>query len=208
MAIKGKFEESRYHLLETYVESGSKEQLTKQECEYLEILILMNSMRRKYGKEKTLKFFQKSPYSISAYRCRQMFDESINLFYSNEKLDKAAMRALKAEQLEKAADLALAMAKKPADLEVYGKLIKDSALIRQLDKVDPPSIPEELFAKPIKIYDSNPDAIHLPQVDRNKLGARIDKLDIPEKEKARLKREGLVEDVHFEEMLDEIKKDQ
>lgn len=200
--MANKFDESKYHILEAYIESGSTGKMSDDEIEYLEILTLMNSMRRKYGIEKTMKFFQRHPYNISAYRAKQMFDETINLFYSSEKVEKKALRALKAEQLEKAAELVLATANCSADIEVYGKLIKDSAMIRQLDKADPPTIPEELYTKPIKIYSLDPATLKLPRVDRNKLGARIDALDAPEADKRRFRQEAQVEDIDFIELID------
>lgn len=200
--MANKFDESKYHVLEAYIESGSTGKMSDDEIEYLEILTLMNSMRRKYGIEKTMKFFQKYPYSISAYRTKQMFDETINLFYSSEKVEKKALRALKAEQLEKAAELVLATANCSADIEVYGKLIKDSAMIRQLDKADPPEIPLELYTKPIKIYSLDPGILKLPKADRNKLGARIDALDAPEADKRRFRQEAQVEDIDFIELID------
>ena len=203
--MANRFDESKYHLLEAYIESGSTGNLEEDEIDYLQILTLMNSMRRKYGKEKTLKFFQKPPYGISAYRCKQMFDESINLFYSNEKVEKKALRALKADQLEKAAELVMATAKCAADIEVYGKLIRDSAIIRQLDKVDPPAIPEELYKKPIKIYSLDPGVLKLPKANRNKLAERIDALtDVTEKDRQRFKQEAQIEEIDFEEQIDEL----
>ena len=202
--MANKFDESKYHLLEAYIESGSIGNLEEDEIEYLQILTLMNSMRRKYGKEKTLRFFQKPPYSISAYRSKQMFDESINLFYSNEKVEKKALRALKADQLEKAAELVMATAKCAADIEVYGKLIKDSYFVRGLDKEDPPVIPEALYKKPIKIYSLDPTVLSLQKADRNKLAQRIDSLDVTERYKNRLKQEAQIEDINFTEQLDEL----
>ncbi len=202
--MANRFDESKYHLLEAYIESGATGGLEEDEIEYLQILTLMNSMRRKYGKEKTVKFFQNHPYSISAYRSKQMYDESINLFYANEKVEKKALRALKADQLEKAAELVLATATCAADMEVYGKLVKDSALMRQLDKADPPTIPEALYKKPYKIYSLNPKVLGLESADRNKLAARIDSTDTTERYKKRLKQEAGVEDVDFTEQIDEL----
>lgn len=202
--MANKFDESKYHLLEAYIESGSTGNLEEDEIEYLQVLTMMNSMRRKYGKEKTLKFFQNSPFSITAYRSKQMYDESTNLFYANEKVEKKALRALKADQLEKAADLVMATAKSAADLEVYGKLIKDSAIIRQLDKADPPTIPEALYKKPYKIYSLDPKVLGLVSADRNKLAARIDSTDTTERYKTRLKQEARIEDVDFIEQIDEL----
>lgn len=202
--MANKFDESKYHLLEAYIESGSTGNLEEDEIEYLQVLTMMNSMKRKYGKEKTVMFFQNPPFNISAYRTKQMYDESINLFYANEKVEKKAMRALKAEQLEKAAELVMATAKTSADIDVYRQLIKDSAVIRQLDKADPPTIPEELYTKPIKIYSLDPGVLKLPKADRNKLAAKIDLLDVPEKDKDRFRQEAQIEDVDFVEQLDEL----
>ena len=160
-------------------------------------------MRRRYGLNETITFFIKPPFNISLYRTKQMFEESINLFYSDEILDKRAARNLKAEQFEQAAQLALEACQSVKDLEIYRALLWDSYKARQLDQPDPLEIPKELYERPIKIYSLNPRQIKLPEIDRNALAAEIDSLDETANNKKRWKQEGMIEDVDFIEMMND-----
>ncbi|MBV5313810.1 MAG: hypothetical protein JZU47_10975 [Prolixibacteraceae bacterium] len=200
---KNKFEISRYHEIAEYIETGSKSKLSEEEIDYLDILIKMNSMRRRYGINETISFFNKKPYEISLYRAKQMFEESINLFYSDETIEKRAARNLKAEQFEQAAQLALDAAQTVKDLEIYRALLWDSYKARQLDQPDPINIPKELYERPIKIYTMNPAQAKLPSIDRNALAAEIDALDESESDKKRWKQEAMVEDIDFIEMIND-----
>jgi len=198
-----KFEISRYHEISEYIERGSKSKLSEDDIEYLEILVKMNSMRRRYGVNETVRFFTKKPFEISLYRAKQMFEESINLFYSDEIIEKRAARNLKAEQFEQAAQLALAAAQSVRDLEIYRALLWDSYKARQLDQPDPIEIPEELYKRPIKIYTLSPEQAKLPAINRNELAKEIDALPETEANKRKWRQEALIEDVDFIEMLNE-----
>jgi len=204
---KNKFDISRYHEIAEYIEKGSKSKLSEDDLEYLDILIKMNSMRRRYGLNETIRFFTKEPYNISLYRSKQMFEESINLFYSDEVLEKKAARNLKAEQFEQAAQLALEAAQSVRDLEIYRALLWDSYKARQLDQPEPIQIPEELYKRPIKIYSLNPEQAKLPNINRNELAKEIDSLPETEANKKRWKQEAMIEDVDFIDMLNDQTED-
>jgi hypothetical protein len=204
---KNKFDISRYHEIAEYIEKGSKSKLSPDDIEYLEVLIKMNSMRRRYGLNETIRFFTKEPYNISLYRSKQMFEESINLFYSDEVLEKKAARNLKAEQFEQAAQLALEAAQSVRDLEIYRALLWDSYKARQLDQPEPIQIPEELYKRPIKIYSLNPEQAKLPNINRNELAKEIDSLPETEANKKRWKQEAMIEDVDFIDMLNDQAED-
>lgn len=201
------FNESRYHVIEAYIESGSTTELSEDEVQYLDVLCKMNSMRRKYGIRQTISFFTNAPFKIPSFRAKQMYYESVNLFYAEEQADKQALRNMKAEQLEMAAELVMKTSKSPKDLEIYGNLIIQSAKIRQLDVVDPPQLPEGAYKRHTKIYSLNPNVISLEVGDRNELAREIDALDIPEKDKRRVKSDALIETVDFVEVLNEQKKE-
>lgn len=200
---KNRFDISRYHEIAEYIEKGSKSKLSDDDLEYLDILIKMNSMRRRYGLNETISFFTKPPYAISLYRAKQMFEESINLFYSDEILEKKAARNLKAEQFEQAAQLALEAAQSVRDLEIYRALLWDSYKARQLDQPEPIQIPEELYKRPIKIYTLNPTQAKLPSINRNELAKEIDSLPETEANKKKWKQEAMIEDVDIIEMLND-----
>lgn len=200
---KNKFDISRYVEISKYIEMGSKSKLSEEEIEYLEVLSKMNSMRRRYGLNETISFFTKPPYDLSLYRSKQMFEESINLFYSDEIIDKRAARNLKAEQFEQAAQLALEAAQSVKDLEIYRALLWDSYKARQLDQPDPLEIPKELYQRPIKIYTLRPDQAKLPDIDRNALAKEIDDLPETETNKRKWKQEAMIDDIDFIEMLND-----
>jgi len=198
-----KFEIARYAEIAEYIEKGAHSKLTEEEVEYLEVLVKMNTMRRRYGLNQTISFFTKPPFNISLYRAKQMAEESINLFYSDEVLDKQAARNLKAEQFEQAAQLALEAAQSVKDLEIYRALLWDSYKARQLDQPDPLQIPEELYKRPIKIYTLNPAQAKLPAIDRNELAKEIDALEETATNKRRWKQEAMIDDIDFIEMIND-----
>ena len=81
-------------------------------------------------------------------------------------------------------------------------LLTQAAKIKQLDKPDPVK-PKEITEKPIKVYDLDPSAVGLPSVSRHVLARQIDSMDLPEREKERLRRDANIIDVDIEEMLDD-----
>lgn len=197
------FKKSHYLKLQDYIQSGSSSELSDEEQRYLDILYLLNGLRRKYGKENAIAFIQRPPYSISYRRSRQMYDEAINLFYLDDGIEKQASRNMLYEQLLAAAAVVKMTAKGSKDMEVLGDLIMKAYKVKGLDEVEPPKVPEELYNKPYKIYSLNPEMISLPKVSRNELAERIDNMEIPEREKRRVRQEAGVEDVHFMDILDE-----
>lgn len=197
------FKKSHFEKLQDYIQSGSKTELLDEELSYLEMLYLLNSLRRKYGKENALAFVQRQPYNISYRRARSMYDEAINLFYADDNIEKQAHRNMLYDELMAAAKVVLMTAENSRDMEVYGDLVAKAYKIKGLDQPEPPRVPEELYKKPIKVYSLNPEHIKLPKVDRDALAERIDNLLISENEKSRLKQDGMVTDIDFIEMYDD-----
>lgn len=197
------FNKSLFDLLQDYIQSGSNKTLSDDEQKYLDLLYLLNSLRRKYGKENAISFIQRPPFNIPYRRARLLYDEAINLFYGEDGIEKQAHRNAMFEEMRAAASLVLATAKNSKDMEVYGDLMTKAYKFKELDQPEPPKIPEALYQKPIKVYSLNPGAIKLPTVDRNALAERIDNLEINEREKDRLKQEGQVKQIDFLELYDE-----
>lgn len=192
-----------FDILQDYIQGGSKEALSDDEQKYLDLLYLLNSLRRKYGKENAIAFIQRPPNSIPYRKAREMYDEAINLFYGDDGIEKQAHRNAMFEGLMAAANLILKTSESSKDVEVYGDLITKAYKIKGLDTPEPPRIPEGLYKKPIKIYSLNPGSISLPTVDRKALADRIDNLEISEVEKNRIRQEAQVDKVDFLELYDE-----
>lgn len=197
------FKKSHFDKLQDYIQSGSTCVLSDEEQRYLEVLYLINSLRRKYGKENAIAFVQRPPYNISYRRSRQMFDEAINLFYMDDGIDKQAQRNMLFEQLMSAAAVIAQTADCSRDFEVFSDMVAKAYKIKGLDTPEPPRIPEGLYNKPFKIYTTDARKISLMPADRNDLAERIDALDVPEAEKRRFRQESGVEEVNFLEILDD-----
>lgn len=201
-------DENLLHRLEAYIESGSVEDLKPDEALYIEFLTLMNNMRRKFGRVATIKFFCRDPFNFTYAQSRDMFEHAINLFYIDSKVEKKALRNLKAQQLEDAADMLLRTARFPKDFEVYAKLIKLSAEIRQLNLPDPPEMPKGTYDKPYKVYTFDPTLIGLERIDRNQLARQIDAISgITEVEKQKAKADACIDTIPLENILDEYEEE-
>jgi len=197
------YNKSLFDLLQDYIQSGSKQSLSDDEQKYLDLLYLINSLRRKYGKENAISFIQRPPFNIPYRRARELYDEAINLFYGDDGIEKQAHRNAMFEEMRAAANLVLTTSKGSKDMEVYGDLMTKAYKMKCLDIPEPPKIPEALYKKPIKVYSLNPGTIKLPVVDRNSLAEMIDNLEISERDKDRLKQEGQVKQISFLDLYDE-----
>lgn len=200
------FKRSYFDDLQDYIQGGSKEDLSSIAQEYLDVLYLLNNLRRKYGKENAIAFIQKPPLSIKYRRARLMYDEAINLFYADDGIEKQALRNLFYEEFNSAAQVVLLTAKDSKDMEVYGDLKMKAYKAKELDVPEPPKVPEELYKKPNKIYTLEPKHIKLERANRDLLAARIDNMEIPNSEKTRLRMEAEIEDIDFIELFDEQEK--
>ena len=196
------FDKSYFDTLQDYIASGCTMELTTDELDYYNALYALVGINRKYGKDNAIAFLMHEPFNVERMRARKMYSEAINLFYLNDTIENNAHRNMMFDNLMKAAQVVLQNAVSSKDMEVYGNLNIQAAKIKQLDKPDPVK-PKEIDEKPIKIYDLNPEAVGLDAANRQILAAQIDSVDLPEREKVRLKRDANIVDIDFEEMLND-----
>lgn len=196
------FDKSHFDTLQDYIASGCTMELTDEELDYYNALYALVGINRKYGKDNAISFLMHEPFNIERMRARKMYSEAINLFYLNDSIENNAHRNMMYDNLMKAAQVVLQNAVSSKDMEVYGNLNIQAAKIKQLDKPDPVK-PKELDNKPIKVYDLDSSLVGLPYANRQLLAAQIDAIDLPAKEKTRLKRDANVVDIDFEEMLND-----
>ena len=196
------FDKSYFDTLQDYIASGCTMELTADELDYYNTLYALVGINRKYGKDNAIAFLMHEPFNVERLRAVKMYSEAINLFYLNDTIENNAHRNMMFDNLMKAAQVVLQNAVSSKDMEVYGNLNIQAAKIKQLDKPDPVK-PKEIDEKPIKIYDLNPEAVGLDAANRQILAAQIDSVDLPEREKVRLKRDANIVDIDFEEMLND-----
>lgn len=197
----GIFDKSRFVYLQDYIQEGSKRQLSAEDTQYLETLYLLNNLRRKYGKDNAISFIQKEPFNVSRIRSFEMYNEAINLFFSNDTIEKDSYRNMMYDDLTKAAAVVLATATNSKDMEVYGDLLLKAAKIKGLDQADPVKVNTEAYQRNIKIYSLNPKSINIEPVNRQALADKIDgMLDLKERDKKRLKQDAQIVEIDFIEM--------
>ncbi len=189
--------------LEDWIQGGSKSDLKTDEKIYLEALTLMHSMDRKYGRKNTVEFFVKT-YGLKPSRASEMYDESVNLFYSDRNVERKALRIKKAEYLEDLSRAVAANAETSRDFEVAANIEVQAAKLRGLDQPDPEKLPPDAFRKPVRVFSLDPTDIGLPAVNRNAIARQIDALEIPEMDKSRLRKDARLETMQLEQYLDEL----
>lgn len=200
-------DQKTYQKLEDFIQSEGKTDLSNEETVYLEALSMMNSMDRKYGRRNTIAFFTKPPFNLKHSRASEMYDEALNLFYTDRNIDKKALRHKKAEQLDEAAHVMRLNASCAKDFEVYGDLVMKSAKLLQLDQKDPEPLSKELYLRPVRVFSLDPQAVGIPAINRQSVAAQIDELEIPERDKIRVRRDAMLETIPLEDILNELEEE-
>lgn len=193
--------------LSDYILGGSLNDLSTEEALYIDALTLFNSMYRKYGRRNTVNFFTKSPWNLKHSRSSEMMDEALSLFYTDRSVEKKAMRHLFAEELMEAAMVVRDNALTSKDWEVFGNLKIQAAKLLGLDKEDPEKLDKEVYLKPVRLFSLDPESVGLPKVNRQELAIQIEALEIPEREKNKLRQDANLETIYIEERINELEKE-
>ena len=198
------FSESLFDKLQDYAQKGFKENLSEEEQAYYNTLLATLGVYRKYGRQGAIRMLMVEPFSCSRRVATRMFDESINLFYADDSVERQAWRNLMFEEMRQAA---LTILKTegimPDDLETYRRLMESAYKFKQLDAPDPeePDSPEER-QKDIKIYELDGKRLGLPKIDRDEVASLIDNLDVKERDKERLKTDAGITPIDIDKVLD------
>lgn len=196
------YDSSAFARIEDYIQGGSCSELSSDDDAMLQAMHEMNSMRRKYGRKKACSYFR-NKHRFSYRQAESLYENTINIFYADDGLEKKAMRNMLADEILRSAEVVRAKSKCAKDMEIYAKMITQAYIMKGLDKEDPDEVKDARFEKQIVIYSTDSSMIKMPLVDRNELAEQIDSMSIPQKEKQRLKKESLVTEVSFVEILDE-----
>ena len=171
-----------YNLDDLYewIENGRSLQVDDNLLKYVELLDKVRSMmlrRDVYGNKETIikHLINFEPeLQKNKYRANQIYSESVEYFYTQDTISKKAWRNLYADDLDKAYDLAIALAETSSDVEKATKIKERAGKIRALDQVDPPEIPKNLFSRPNKVYTMDMDMWEIGSEDRNDAVAWIE----------------------------------
>ena len=199
-----KFRESQFLRLQDYIQSGSKDSLTEEEQEYYEALILTIGVYRKYGRSQAIQFLMGKPFNATRSIAMRMLDESINLFYFDDGVERQAWRNLMFEEMR---NTALTILKTEGittdDLETYRRLMESAYKFKQLDAPDPekPDNPKER-SKEINVYLLDGKRLGMPKINRDEVASLIDNLDVSKRDKERIKTDAGINPVDIDKVLD------
>lgn len=198
----GAEKEGAFQRIQDYIASGSKGSLSDKECVYIDILTLIYSLDGQYGKRRTIKFLTSPPLSFDWGHASDMYAEATELFYSNRKVSKEALRAKMADQFDALYVAARDAAESTKDYALAAGILADKARALQLDRDDPRRLPPEVYTRPFRLLSLTPESIGLPAVNRQELGRQIEGLVAPEAVKRRLRIEAGISDMNVEEVLE------
>lgn len=105
-----------------YVAAGRTAELSNNEKLFIDLLSIINSLDRQFGKRSTIKLLTQQ-FGYSYDRAVDYYDQADQLFYSNRNTTKEAMRNKYAEMLDNIAHAALLTAQTPKDYEAVSEII-------------------------------------------------------------------------------------
>jgi len=130
---------------------------------------------------------------LSHYMAAKYHDLAMEYFFADRQLSKDAWRGIVADAMYKNISVMRLMANNVQDLERTNKSLLSMAKVLRLDEPDPEPFPDELLAKPFKMYSLSMEFLGFPTIDRYELGRQIDELPgLTEMEKMMAKRESLI----------------
>lgn len=180
--------------IDRILKTGDISSLTPAEREYFDMMNLVRGLharmtlpggRRVVTKAGIIKILKSDAYGLSDWMARQIYNDALNFFYSENGVSTRAWANLYAERLDKLANLAASTGK----IREAKSLITEAAKLRGCYDEAAPEIPQELLdAAPVTIYTADPESMGAPKANRRELEEFIDSIpDIPEACRTRIK---------------------
>ena len=159
------------------------------------------ALSKQHDRRNVIKFLTKPPFKLSYARAVDIYDEAVNLFYSNRRVTKEALRQKYADDLEAWSSIVAQRATCAADYAVAADMRAKAAKILRLDQPDPEQLPSSQYIKPILFPPLDSSGVTLPPANRDALSRQIDSVLAPDAVKKRLRMEAGIEDVDFIEII-------
>lgn len=147
------------------------------------------------SKNQIISRIRKRWVKMGELEAERLYNEVLNFYYlTNDEVKVDAWRNILAERMDDLFNICF----KTNDFETARRCLADLAEIRGVNKDKPQQVPPEILDRRPIIYSIRIADLGLPPANRNELAAMIDALDISEKDKARVRREAMIQDVPFE----------
>ena len=131
---------------------------------------------------------------ISKHQATAIYNDSLNFFNLNNPVKVEAWANIYADLMDEIRLLAIGL----NDFETARRCIVDAAKLRGVGAEKPFEIPPELLDRRPKFYTSDITWLGVPKESRNDIAGFIDKLDVSEVERKRLRQEVNIETISFE----------
>lgn len=199
-----------------WIENGRTDGMSEEFFRYVDLLDKIRAMRNRkdlYGsKEAIIRHLMAFQPELKGNRAKasELYAECIEYFYTEDVISKRAWRNLYAEDLDKAYDLAMALAQTTEDVVKCGSLKERAAKMRELDKNDPEGLPTNFFDRPNKIYTLDMDLFEMGNADRKEIEIWIDDnvKNLTPKAIDRIKQEALIQKIKiFPDEVEDARKD-
>lgn len=133
--------------------------------------------------------------TLRPYEAERLFNEVVNFYYiNNNEVKTEAWKNIYAERL----DNLFMVCYETNDFETARRCLIDAAELRGVNKEMPLQIPPEILDRRPILYSIKISDLGMSAANRNDLASFIDNLEVPEKDKLRLRRDALIEDIPFE----------
>ena len=143
------FEKVDLNQIQRILSTGTLDSLRPEEREYFSLMEMVRGLRarmrftngRMVTKAGIIRLLKSEPYSLSDWMARQVYNDSINFFYTQDNIRPEAFAALYAERAEKWADAAFLAGK----IKEARALLKLAGEYRRCFRKEQAEIPEELL---------------------------------------------------------------
>lgn len=176
-----------------FMERGDVNNAPLHIVEYLELLDKVRGMALridKFGSKEAIVKHLIVVDKLSRYKANQVYDETIEYFYSDSHISKKAWRNLYADKAEKALHFAMLQMRDASDASKVVKMAQEIAILRGINEPDKEELPKELFQKPFVVYTTDSEMLGLDKANRTVLAELIDSFpEVTEKERIKIKRD-------------------
>ena len=188
--------------IQDYIAGGSKGTLSTREQRYIDLLNLIFSLDRQYGKRKTVKFLTSAPFGYTYSQASNLYSEAVELFYCNRNVSRKALREKTADMFDALYQAAVQSAKTTADYLAAADILTRKAKMLRLDEEDPEKLDPGMYERRPVVLSLDSEDIGLPKADRRRLAELIDRTKIPQSEKKRLEMEAGIVDMDIVKVLE------
>jgi len=182
--------------LQEFLNRGSMENAPQKMVDYVEMLDKVRGMLIRfdiYGSDEGVIKHLISFEKLSKYKARQIISEAREFFYISNTVSKNAWKNILADKMERAANMALMVAKDTSDVKKYVDILKEVGAMREVHVEDKEELPEGFFDKPINLMTLDASIFEFGNANRVGLEKFIDSLpELTEKEKNRIKSEAMI----------------